>query len=485
MTATALPVAFRIAVDRDTKELDAHTLWGGSPAHVLRLSATGAAAWRELGATGVQSPESGVLARRLTDAGMAHPRPPEIDGDLDVTIVIPVRDRADALEQCLSALGRAHPVIVVDDGSADGFGIADVGRRHGATVVRRAHNGGAAAARNSGLLDVGTEFVAFVDSDCVPSPDWIAQLAPHFTDPLVAAVAPRVAPLVDGPNRVARYGARFGSLDLGTREALVAPGTRVAYVPTAALLVRRAALDQIARDGAVFDDSMRVGEDVDLVWRLHAAGWRIRYDPCVCVRHAEPASWPALLARRYRYGTSAAPLAVRHPTSMAPVVLSALPVATVAGLLAGRPLLAGASFAASVLRTSRALRAADLPTAGVGPACARAVRDTWLGIGRYACQFAAPVLVAGFARGGRHRWGRRAALTGLLLAPAFAPSRGHGPVDAPTRVLGRLLDDVAYGAGVWAGCARARTTVPLRPDVRLHAFHISRRVIGSDGRARP
>jgi hypothetical protein len=147
----------------------------------------------------------------------------------------------------------------------------------------------------------------------------------------------------------------------------------------------------------------------------------------------------------------------------------------VASLLARRPLLAGASFAASVLTTARALRAAELPTTGVVPACATAVRDTWLGIGRYACQFAAPVLVAGLALGGRRRWGRRAAVTGLLLAPAFAPSRGSGPVDVPTRVVGRLLDDVAYGAGVWVGCKHARTTVPLRPDVRLRPFRTPRR----------
>jgi hypothetical protein len=175
---------------------------------------------------------------------------------------------------------------------------------------------------------------------------------------------------------------------------------------------------------------------------------------------------------------------------MAPVALSALPAGTVAALLARKPLLAGASFAASVLSTARLLRTAELPTPGAVPACASAVRDAWLGIGRYACQFAAPVLVAGLVRGvgrggdrgggrggdrsGRRR-GRRAAVTGLLLAPAFAPSRGSGPVDLPTRVLGRLLDDVVYGAGVWAGCMRARTFVALRPDVRIRPLRRSAR----------
>ena len=58
--------------------------------------------------------------------------------------------------------------------------------------------------------------------------------------------------------------------------------TRVAYVPTAALLVRRAAL------GDGFDESLRNGEDVDLVWRLIEAGWRVRYEPAVQVGTASP-----------------------------------------------------------------------------------------------------------------------------------------------------------------------------------------------------
>ena len=48
--------------------------------------------------------------------------------------------------------------------------------------------------------------------------------------------------------------------------------TKVSYVPTAALLVRRAALDSVTPGGgAVFDPALRYGEDVDLVWRLHDA----------------------------------------------------------------------------------------------------------------------------------------------------------------------------------------------------------------------
>ena len=84
-------------------------------------------------------------------------------------------------------------------------------------------------------------------------------------------------------------------------------------MPTAALVVRARRPADAGQGGAVFDPALRCGEDVDLIWRLHDAGWRIRYEPAVRVGHHEPASWPGLLARRFRYGTSAAPLARRHP----------------------------------------------------------------------------------------------------------------------------------------------------------------------------
>lgn len=65
----------------------------------------------------------------------------------------------------------------------------------------------------------------------------------------------------------------------------------------------------------------------------------------------------------------------------------------------------------------RLLRAHDVPDAGVVRAMATAVRQTWLGCGRYGTQFAAPLLAALLVPGGRRRWSRRAAVASLLLGP--------------------------------------------------------------------
>ncbi len=255
------------------------------------------------------------------------------------------------------------------------------------------------------------------------------------------------------------------------------PGSAISYVPTAALLARRDALLAVACDGGgVFDESMRVGEDVDLIWRLHEAGWRVRYDPSVVVAHQEPATWHGLLARKRRYGTSAAPLAQRHPGAIGHLVLQPWPAATVVSLLARRPVLAAVAFGGAIVTTGHRLRRADVPRAGLTRATAAATRQTWLGLGRYATQFAVPLLAAGIAAPGQApaaRWSRRAAIGSLLLGPPLtAWAEGPRTLDPVRFTLGRIADDVAYGLGVWAGCLAERTLTPLRPVIAWRPLRI-------------
>ena len=115
------------------------------------------------------------------------------------------------------------------------------------------------------------------------------------------------------------------SLDLGDEQSLVRPGSTVSWLPTACLVVRR---DSVG-DG--FDESLRVAEDVDFVWRLVAAGGRVRYDANFEVRHDSRGTLTAWLGRKVYYGTGGALLAQRHGDLIAPAVMSPVfAVATVA-----------------------------------------------------------------------------------------------------------------------------------------------------------
>lgn len=279
-------------------------------------------------------------------------------------------------------------------------------------------------------------------------------------------------------------------LDLGDRPGPVAPGTRLPYVPTAALVVRRSAL------GDGFDEALRYGEDVDLVWRLVEAGWRVRYEPSVEVGHREPVALADRLRRRFDYGTSAAPLARRHPGRLVHLVVSPAPAATVAALLARRPAVAATSFAVGTARLAGRFRRFGATWPDVVGASATGVTQTWLGAGRFAGQFAWPVLagllVAPGGRTARVRHGRRLAVLSLVLGPVLAGWRqarrragiigsrsglllGPGPLRYGAELL---ADQAAYGAGVYAGCWRERSVEPLVPSLA------GREVRGRRGRDR-
>jgi mycofactocin system glycosyltransferase len=468
-----LPTGFTLDLDPRTELVGDEWLVGGVPTRALRLSATGRSAWDEVRSGDPATHAARSLSRRLVDAGAAEPIPARASATLDVTVVIPVYERAAALDRCLAGLA-GYAVVVVDDGSPQqGAEIEAVCARHRATYIRREDNGGAGVARDTGLRTVTTEFVAFVDSDCVPAPGWIEQLAPHFDDPIVAAVAPRI--VADAaPGTVGAYAVTNSALDLGRRASRVAPGGRVGYVPTAALVLRRCALGDVSRDGNAFDARLRTGEDVDLVWRLDEAGWRVRYEPAVAVRHTEPSTWRGTFARRARYGMSSAPLITRHPDSPRPLTLRTWSATAVAGALLGSPLVAVTGCVAEVAGLRRMLRRAGLPTGMALTAGRSALTQTWSGVARYATQFASPVVVAGIARRGRgaHGVARRAAWLALLLSPPIArwlacrrttSTSARETLPLIPFVFAHVADDVAYGAGVWAGCVQERSLAAVTP----------------------
>lgn len=406
---------------------------GGSPLRLFRLTDAGATLV-DRAAAGDDVGDS-ALTERLVDGGVLHPVPDPQAGPFtaaDVTVVVPAFG--------LPAQLPARDALVVDDGSPSPVAGA---------AVRLDVNAGPAAARNAGLDLVRTPLVAFVDADVTLHPGWLDALLPHFVDPRVALVAPRVAS-TPGAGLLPRYEADHSPLDLGTEPARVRAGSRVSYVPSAAIVCRADALREVGG----FDAGLRVGEDVDLCWRLDAAGWRCRYEPAVTVEHAPRSTWGGWWRQRVTYGSSAAPLAERHPGALAPLRMSgwslaAWLLATVGPLRLGRLRLGPLAGSAVGLGTAAALvrKLPDVPArvafglaargnAAAGAQIAAAVRRAWW-----------PVVALAALRSKAARK--------VLVASAIAA--GH-PI--------RAADDVAYSVGLWRGMRRRRTIAPLVPEIR-------------------
>lgn len=103
---------------------------------------------------------------------------PHDGGRLPVTAVIPAYRAEATIERAVRSALAQDPapgeVIVVDDASDDATG--ERAAALGARVVRHDSNAGEGAARNTGLREARTDWVAFLDSDDEWLPDHLAAL---------------------------------------------------------------------------------------------------------------------------------------------------------------------------------------------------------------------------------------------------------------------------------------------------------------------
>ena len=99
-----------------------------------------------------------------------------------ISVIVPVYNVERYLPQCLeSILSQSYQqleVILIDDGSRDHSGdiCDDYAKRDDRIVVIHQKNGGAAAAKNTGLRAATGEYLSFVDSDDFLDPDVYAYM---------------------------------------------------------------------------------------------------------------------------------------------------------------------------------------------------------------------------------------------------------------------------------------------------------------------
>ncbi|KJQ54588.1 glycosyltransferase family 2 protein [Microbacterium sp. SA39] len=131
------------------------------------------------------------------------PRPTEAGPSPTVSVVIPVKDDAEELRRCLTALDRQtrrpDEVIVVDNGSTDESAAvaADLG-----TVVVTCDQPGVPAASARGYDAAGGDLILRLDADCVPAETWVATVVEAFAQhPRVSAYTGG-ARFIDGPREL-------------------------------------------------------------------------------------------------------------------------------------------------------------------------------------------------------------------------------------------------------------------------------------------
>lgn len=101
-----------------------------------------------------------------------------------ISVVIPTYNRGALLERALASVYAqtvpAHEIVVVDDGSRDDTAARMAGHRGRVNFLQQ-QNAGAGVARNTGMQAATGDWIAFLDSDDVWSPDHLQKLAEAIT----------------------------------------------------------------------------------------------------------------------------------------------------------------------------------------------------------------------------------------------------------------------------------------------------------------
>jgi GT2 family glycosyltransferase len=225
-----------------------------------------------------------------------------------LTVLIAVRDGADVIAAQLEALAAQEfdgdwEVVVADNGSVDNTVAVVKGfddRLPGLRVVDAAGRPGQAYAINEGARAALGRSILLLDADDLVAPGYVAAMAEALEDSVF--VASRLdceslnAPWLwtsRPPTQVDGVGAPFS------------------FLPSAAgcsLGIRRAIFSEVGG----FDDTIMLGTDVDLCWRVQLDGHPLQFVPDAVVAYRYRDTLRGIFAQARTYGTAGPALYRRY-----------------------------------------------------------------------------------------------------------------------------------------------------------------------------
>jgi len=219
-----------------------------------------------------------------------------------LSVIIPTKNHAPLLEECLSSLSRQSfkdfEVVVVDGHSTDGT--AGVAKRHGAKLVYEDH-GTRAGACKVGAENARGEILVYTDDDCTFPPDWLERIHRAFSkDPeLMVYGGEDVIP--EGSSYFERTLYQFDLARGAPKDpSLRLRGCNVAY--------RRKALE---KEG--FNPVLKGIEETELHRRMAGRGMKMIFDPSLFVYHRRRSGFLPLCRRMYSNGRDRVPVVRLHP----------------------------------------------------------------------------------------------------------------------------------------------------------------------------
>ena len=217
-----------------------------------------------------------------------------------VSIVVPAYNEGKVIGHCIKSILESnyseYEVILVDDGSSDNT-LEEMQRYETSShvIVVTKKIGGKASALNVGLKLAKGEVIFFVDADGIFAPDTISKMLSGFSSEDVGAVCGNDAPInldklqTQLANLLTHVGTGFVRRALSTIDCLpVVSGNIGAY--------RSSTLE---KTGPFLEGF--IGEDMELTWRVHKAGYKVVFQPWAIVYAEVPSTITGLWKQRVRW----------------------------------------------------------------------------------------------------------------------------------------------------------------------------------------
>lgn len=223
-----------------------------------------------------------------------------------VSIVIPTRNAADLVRQCIESIVRRtryrpYEILLVDNGSDDPAALRYFDELSKRPDIRLLHDDrpfNYSQLNNAAVAQARGEVVALVNNDIeVLSPDWLDEMVSLAVQPGIGAVGARLwypdhtlqhGGVVLGPGGVAVHAHKRLPRGLNGYAGRAALIQSFSAVTAACLVVRRALYEQT---GGLNAQELKVAfNDVDFCLRLREAGYRNVWTPYAELLHHESAT---------------------------------------------------------------------------------------------------------------------------------------------------------------------------------------------------
>lgn len=213
-----------------------------------------------------------------------------------VSIVVLNWNGKHLLKPCFAALDKLMysnlEIIVVDNGSTDGS-VRFIKKNHPDYVlVENDKNYGFSGGVNAGIKVAKGDFIALLNNDAYPDPDWVEKILTAFDkDNRIGIVSPKMLKtrkegdkyLIDSTGDfMSKWGATFPrGRDLIDKGQFDNPG-EIFSACAGAATYKKEVFETI---GLFDEDFFAYYEDVDISFRARLAGFKVYYEPSAIVYH--------------------------------------------------------------------------------------------------------------------------------------------------------------------------------------------------------